>query len=75
MRLIQPSQLTISPLGERTEVTQRVYSTFYDYANTVTVLDGDGGSGALSYFTTRNPIYNNTFGAGVGIRHEFNDVL
>ncbi|WP_186376139.1 iron uptake porin [Hyella patelloides] len=64
------------PIGERTEVTlQGVYGTFYDYTDTVTVLDGDGGSGALSYFATRNPIYNTTFGAGAGIRHEFNDVL
>ena len=47
------------PLGERTEVTlQGVYGTFYDYVDTVSVLDGDGGSGALSYFGTRNPIYN-----------------
>ena len=64
------------PIGERTEVIlQGVYGTFYDYADTVSVLDGDGGSGAISYFGTRNPIYNTTFGAGAGIRHEFSDVV
>jgi len=30
--------------------------TFDDFASTVNFLDGDGGSGALSAFGTRNPI-------------------
>ena len=40
-----------------------------DLANTVNVLDGDGGSGAISVFGTRNPIYYQPGDAGVGIRH------
>jgi len=33
-------------------------------ASTVNFLDGDGGSGALSAFRTRNPIYYLGDGAG-----------
>ena len=64
------------PIGERTQVVlQGVNGTFYNYADTVTVFDGDGGNGALSYFGTRNPIYNTTFGAGIGITHKFSDLV
>ncbi len=38
-----------------------------DIANTINVLDGDGGSGAISRFGTRNPIYNRSKNAGLGI--------
>ncbi len=40
-----------------------------ELANTVNVLDGDGGSGAISAFGTRNPIYYPPGDAGMGIRH------
>ncbi|WP_319418934.1 iron uptake porin [Pleurocapsa sp. FMAR1] len=38
-----------------------------DIADTINVLDGDGGSGAISRFGTRNPIYYQTGDAGLGI--------
>ena len=64
------------PIGERTQVVlQGVNGTFPNYADTVTVFDGDGASGALSYFGTRNPIYNTTFGAGIGVTHSFSDLV
>ena len=40
-----------------------------DIAPTVNVLDGDGGSGSVSRFGTRNPIYYLPGDAGVGINH------
>ena len=40
-----------------------------DITPTVNVLDGDGGSGAISAFGTRNPIYYLPRDAGVGITH------
>ncbi|MGD1919005.1 MAG: iron uptake porin [Pleurocapsa sp.] len=40
-----------------------------DIANTINVLDGDGGSGSISAFGTRNPIYNPPGDAGVGVVH------
>ncbi len=40
-----------------------------DIANTVNILDGDGGSGAISIFGTRNPIYLSPGDAGLGIIH------
>ena len=40
-----------------------------DIAGTVNVLDGDGGSGSISSFGTRNPIYNPPGDAGVGVVH------
>ena len=38
-----------------------------DFASTVVPLDGDGGSGAVSRFGTRPPIYNLVSGSGVGL--------
>jgi hypothetical protein len=38
-----------------------------DFASTVVPLDGDGGSGAVSRFGTRPPIYNMVTGSGVGL--------
>jgi hypothetical protein len=38
-----------------------------DFASTVVPLDGDGGSGAVSRFGTRPPIYNLVTGSGVGL--------
>lgn len=40
-----------------------------DIANTINVLDGDGGSGSISTFGTRNPIYNPPGNTGVGVVH------
>jgi hypothetical protein len=38
---------------------------FDDFTNTLTILDGDGGSGALSVFGTRNLVYSQGEGAGL----------
>jgi hypothetical protein len=38
-----------------------------DFVNTVSILDGDGASGAISAFGTRNPIYNPPGDTGLGI--------
>ena len=47
-----------------------------DFTNTVNpFFDGDGATGALSNFGTRNPIYYQVGGAGIGIRHQFGDRL
>ncbi len=47
-----------------------------DFTNTVNpYLDGDGGSGAISHFGTRNPIYYLVNGSGLGIQHQFNKNL
>ncbi len=40
-----------------------------DIASTINVLDGDGGSGSISTFGTRNPIYNPSGDAGLGVVH------
>lgn len=40
-----------------------------DIAPTINFLDGDGGSGAISAFGTRNPIYYLPGDAGVGVTH------
>ncbi|MBH8566828.1 iron uptake porin [Nostoc sp. CENA67] len=47
-----------------------------DFTNTVNpYLDGDGGSGAISHFGTRNPIYYLVNGTGLGIQHQFSKNL
>ncbi|MDJ0746511.1 MAG: iron uptake porin [Xenococcaceae cyanobacterium MO_167.B27] len=46
-----------------------------DIVNTVSVLDGDGGSGAISTFGTRNPIYQPPGDAGLGITQRFGDTI
>ncbi|MDZ8224461.1 iron uptake porin [Nostoc sp. ChiVER01] len=65
------------PLGDKTGVTLEANAgAIDDFTNTVNpYLDGDGGSGALSHFGTRNPIYYLVNGAGIGIKHEFSDNL
>ena len=40
-----------------------------DIAPTINFLDGDGGSGSISTFGTRNPIYYPPGDAGLGITH------
>ena len=44
-----------------------------DIAPTISVLDGDGGRGAVSRFGTRNPIYYPPGDAGIGINHRPSD--
>ncbi|MBD2510723.1 iron uptake porin [Nostoc muscorum FACHB-395] len=65
------------PLGSKTGITLEANAgAIDDFTNTVNpYLDGDGGSGALSHFGTRNPIYYLANGTGIGIKHEFSDQL
>jgi Carbohydrate-selective porin, OprB family/S-layer homology domain len=65
------------PLGEKTTITLEANAgAIDDFTNTVNpFLDGDGGSGALSQFGTRNSIYYLVNGTGIGLRHEFSDKL
>jgi hypothetical protein len=66
------------PIGERTEVTIGAAGMATDdFAPTLNALDGDGGSGAVSLFGTRNPIFSSTNpeGAGVAVKHQFSDQL
>ncbi|MEH1770411.1 MAG: iron uptake porin [Nostoc sp.] len=65
------------PLGKKTNVTLEANAgAIDDFTNTVNpYLDGDGGTGALSHFGTRNPIYYLANGTGIGIKHEFSDKL
>ena len=64
------------PLSDNTEVIIGAAGTEADdIANTVNVLDGDGGSGAISAFGTRNPIYSAPGDAGIGIIHNLGDKL
>ncbi|WP_081942890.1 iron uptake porin [Myxosarcina sp. GI1] len=46
-----------------------------DLANTVNFLDGDGGSGALTAFGTRNPIYLSPGETGLGIVQNLGDKI
>lgn len=64
------------PLGENTEVVIAANAgASDDFASTVNFLDGDGATGALSAFGTRNPIYYLAEGAGIGIRHQLGNRL
>ncbi|MBD2443115.1 iron uptake porin [Dolichospermum sp. FACHB-1091] len=46
-----------------------------DLTNTVNLFDGDASFGALSTFGTRNAIYGQLGGAGLGINHQFSEKL
>ena len=46
-----------------------------DVVDTVNQFDGDGTEGAISAFGTRNPIYYNMDGSGLGITQGFGDRL
>lgn len=46
-----------------------------DLTNTVNLFDGDASFGALSTFGTRNAIYGQLSGAGLGINHQFGKKL
>jgi hypothetical protein len=65
------------PAGNRTDVVLAANAVdAEDFADTVNpYLDGDGATGALSRFATRNPIYYLVEGAGVGVTHRFSDKL
>ncbi|UBF26773.1 iron uptake porin [Kovacikia minuta CCNUW1] len=65
------------PLGERTTVTLEANAgATDDFIPTINpFLDGDGGSGALTHFGTRNPIYYLLGGSGIGISHAFSEQL
>jgi hypothetical protein len=65
------------PIGERTQVVLAGNANGADdFTNTVNpYFDGDGASGALSRFGTRNPIYYLVNGSGLGIQHKLSDKL
>ncbi len=64
------------PLGENTQVIIGPTGVAADdIANTVSVLDGDGGEGAISAFGTRNSIYLPPGDAGLGIIHSLGDTI
>ncbi len=64
------------PVGDSTEVIIGAAGTAADdIASTISVLDGDGGSGAVSAFGTRSPIYLPAGDAGLGITHSFGETL
>lgn len=59
------------PIGESSQVLAfATGGAADDVASTVNFLDGDGGSGAVSLFGTRNPIYYPVGDAGLGFRTE-----
>ena len=64
------------PLSDRTTVVLEGYNgVAFDFADTISPLDhfNDSASGAISFFGVRNPIYNQVFGSGVGLRSELSD--
>jgi len=64
------------PVGDRTVVTIEANAgASDDFADTINpFIDGDGGSGALTNFGTRNPIYYYIDGnGGIGIQHNLSD--
>ncbi|MDJ0589931.1 MAG: iron uptake porin [Pleurocapsa sp. MO_226.B13] len=64
------------PIGENTNVLIGAAGLAADdIANTVSILDGDGGSGAISAFGTRSPIYLPPGETGLGIIHSFGEIL
>lgn len=65
------------PIGKKTTVVIEANAgAIDDFTNTINpYLDGDGGSGALSHFGTRNPIYYLLNGTGIGLKHEFSEKL
>ncbi|BAY45600.1 S-layer region-like protein [Scytonema sp. HK-05] len=64
------------PLTESTEVIALANAgAADDVTDTVNIFDGDGAFGALSSFGTRNPIYYNMDGAGLGVTQQFGDAL
>ncbi|VEP18354.1 Porin type major outer membrane protein [Hyella patelloides LEGE 07179] len=64
------------PVSNNTEVIIGATGTAADdLVNTVTILDGDGASGAISRFGTRNPIYLSPADAGLGITYNLGNTI
>jgi hypothetical protein len=66
------------PVGANTEIVLQGTGGFsYDFTDTLNPLDGydDSASGAISFFGTRNPIYNQVTGAGIGARTQLGDIF
>lgn len=64
------------PIGENTNILiGAVGLAADDIANTVSILDGDGASGAISAFGTRSPLYFPPGETGLGIIHRFGEKL
>lgn len=64
------------PLTEKTNVIAIANAgAADDVVDTVNQFDGDGTEGAISAFGTRNPIYYNMDGSGLGITQEFGSSL
>ena len=65
------------PLGKNTTITLEANAgAIDDFTDTLNpYLDGDGGSGALSHFGTRNPIYYLMGGTGIGVKHNFGEKI
>ena len=64
------------PLSDRTTVVLEGYNGIaFDFADTISPLDhfNDSASGAISFFGVRNPIYDQVFGSGIGLRSELSD--
>ena len=64
------------PLGKNTQA--KLIATggaADDLTNTVNLFDGDAAFGALSTFGTRNAIYGQLSGTGLGINHQFGKKL
>lgn len=60
------------PLTENINLwLEAVGGVSFDFTKTFNFLDGDGGSGAVSLFGTRNPIYLTAGETGVGLQSRF----
>lgn len=64
------------PLGKNTQIKLIANAgAADDLTSTVNLFDGDGAFGAISTFGTRNPIYGQVAGSGLGVNYQFNDRL
>ncbi|NET04066.1 MAG: iron uptake porin [Symploca sp. SIO2B6] len=64
------------PLGDRTEVSVIATGAIVlSFADSVNILDGNGGRASISAFGTRNPIYSPVNGAGLGFTTELSEWL
>ncbi len=64
------------PLGKKaTILVEAVGGGLNDLADTLNPLFGSSSEGSISRFGTRNPIYRQGGGSGVGMTYEFNDAV
>ena len=64
------------PIGEKLQVIALANAgAADDITDTINLFDGDGSFGALSTFGTRNPIYYQMDGAGLGVNYDFSEQL